>query len=291
MTRLVAGRALAWFLVGSGALGAFAACDGSDEPQVAGEDAAGAGEQAGANAGGTATTGGTSAPSGAAGKAGSSAHGGNDAAGGSYASGGNLPASEGGAAGTDGSAGNADVAGAGAGAGAGGEAPCVPEPPTLPTDVPELIAAPEGTTLVRHFHAAGTQNYRCTKSAGDDPTYSWAFIAPVAELTNSCGVKVGRHFAVEGTSPPVPSWLYEVDGSSVNGARVDGSPVAGAIPELLLKESGHGGNGVFSTVTFVQRLDTAGGAAPAAATCNAEHEGEEQDIGYSAEYYFYTGGN
>jgi hypothetical protein len=163
----------------------------------------------------------------------------------------------------------------------------------LPEGVPALIAAPAGATLVRHFHAQGTQNYSCIEKPGQqgaDPTYEWSFIAPVADLLNSCGVKVGTHFKLPNSSPPAPEWQYDVDGSSVIGMKVDASPVAGAIPELLLKEAGHGGAGVFSTVTFVQRLKTVGGAAPAAATCNAEHVDDEADIGYSAEYYFYTGG-
>jgi hypothetical protein len=71
---------------------------------------------------------------------------------------------------------------------------------------------------------------------------------------------------------------------------VDASPVAGAIPELLLKATDHAGDGVFAGVSFVQRLDTVGGAAPAAATCHDDHVGDEQDVPYTAQYLFYTGG-
>ncbi len=152
---------------------------------------------------------------------------------------------------------------------------------------------PSGATLVRHFHADGTQNYRCTETpgeAGADPTYAWVFVGPVADLFNSCGTKVGTHFAVPGSSPPAPEWQYDADGSNVSGAKVADSPVTGAIPELLLKQTGHGGDGVFSSVTFVQRLQTAGGAAPAAADCNADSVDEQQDVHYTAEYYFYSGG-
>jgi hypothetical protein len=179
--------------------------------------------------------------------------------------------------------------------GAAGEAPCVPGAPTLPENVPALIAAPAGTTLLRHWHAEGTQNYRCTATVaqpGGDPTFVWTFIAPVANLFNACGVQVGTHFAALPLAlPPVPEWRNTADGSAVKGMKLQSSPVDGAIPELLLKENGHEGNGLFSAVTFVQRLQTAGGAAPPAASCDLAHVDEEEDVGYSAEYYFYTGGN
>jgi hypothetical protein len=155
-----------------------------------------------------------------------------------------------------------------------------------------LIAVGEGTTLLRSFRAVGTQNYVCTEIApvaGDDPTYAWLFVAPVADLFNSCGTQVGIHFAVPDSAPPVPEWQYDVDGSSVTGAKLEASPVAGAIPELLLEANGHSGEGVFATVSFVQRLQTVGGVAPAAATCDADHVDDEQDVGYTAQYYFYSG--
>ena len=241
------------------ALGLFAACSDSssadgDAPAAGGADSPAGGAPATPSAG-------------TASRAGSSASGGTHAAnGGSYAVAGTSPTAAGGAS---------DSAGAGLGgepsdsAGAAGAAPCVPEPPTLPTDVAALIVAPEGVTLLRHFHAIGTQNYRCAETPGDagaDPTFAWSFIGPKANMQNSCGKVVGTHFAAPNTDPPAPEWQYDIDGSSVVGAKVAQSNVANAIPELLLKQVGHGGNGVFSAVTFVQRLQTAGGAAPAATT-------------------------
>jgi len=42
------------------------------------------------------------------------------------------------------------------------------------------------------------------------------------------------HFAAANSNPPAPEWKYDIDGSSVIGARDQASPVTGAIPELLL---------------------------------------------------------
>ncbi|RYZ09784.1 MAG: DUF3455 domain-containing protein [Myxococcales bacterium] len=280
MIRLVAGGVLGWLCVAC-VLGGAAACSDSEGPNRGGAESGAGGE--GANGGSSGSSGSSSS------RAGSPAYGGEGSSGGNSGEGGRAPSpsSEGGAGGFDGVAGEPAVAVAGA----GGEGPCVPDAPELPRGVPALIAAPEGTTLVRHLHAVGTQNYRCTQNPGDVPTFSWVLVAPVADLLSSCGVKVGSHFAVPGTAPPVPSWRYEADGSSVNGIRVEGSPVEGAIPELLLEQVAHGGDGVFSSVSFVQRLKTVGGLAPAADTCDAEHLELVQEIGYAAEYYFYVGGD
>jgi hypothetical protein len=260
-------------------------CD-SDSFDDSSNDDASAGE---ATSGGTAA-GGNSAHGGTKAQAGTSSNGGapypadneagataNGANGGSY--------TEGGASSEDG--------GAGAEAGAGGAPACVPEPPVLPINVPAGIVVAETATLLRSLHAVGTQNYRCTQTAGAadaDPTFTWVLVAPVADLFNSCGVKVGSHFAVPGSVPPAPEWKYDVDGSTVTGVRVNSAPVVGSIPELLLMATDHGGDGVFAGVTFVQRLHTVGGAAPALADCTIAHVNDVAEVGYSAQYYFYSGG-
>jgi hypothetical protein len=113
-------------------------------------------------------------------------------------------------------------------------------------------------------------------------------VTPKADLYDRCGTKVGSHFAAPNTSPPAPEWRYDVDGSSVTGTKTAFSPVTNAIPELLLAATAHSGTGLFSTVSNVQRLHTAGGVAPPAADCDADHVNQEQDVNYSAEYYFYS---
>lgn len=282
---LFAGPLATYLAVGFSMLGIVVACSdtSSDAPNTgsAGTNSAGAPNSPEANDGGSSHSGDNDNGSGA--KAGSKPS--SDPAGDPYGSGGEAT-HEGGA--SHGEGGVAD-----GNAGAGGEAPCVPAAPTLPTNVSGLVAAPVDATLLRHFHAVGTQNYRCTMTPGDagaDPKYGWTFIGPVADMLNGCGVKVGSHFAAPNSDPPAPEWQYDIDGSSVVGEKINASPVAGAIPELLLKGKTHGGNGVFTNVTFVQRLRTVGGVMPDAASCDAEHVDDEQDVGYTAEYYFYSGG-
>jgi hypothetical protein len=43
----------------------------------------------------------------------------------------------------------------------------------------------------------------------------------------------------------------------------------------------------FKGVTYIQRVDTVGGAAPAEG-CDRAHVGKEVAIDYQAEYYFYA---
>jgi hypothetical protein len=80
-----------------------------------------------------------------------------------------------------------------------------------------------------------------------------------------------------------PCWESTWDGSLVTGTAVASSPVTGSIPQLLLQAASHRGTGIFGAVTYIQRLNTSGGAAPATA-CVA---GQTRAVPYTAEYRFY----
>ena len=68
----------------------------------------------------------------------------------------------------------------------------------------------------------------------------------------------------------------------------DGAAVS--IPWLLLTAASTTGSGVFTPVTYVQRLATHGGVAPATG-CDSTTVSTDTRIPYSADYYFFTGGN
>ena len=80
-----------------------------------------------------------------------------------------------------------------------------------------------------------------------------------------------------------PTWVSNC-GSGVVGRFVAGSTVdPTAIPWLLLRTVTTRGPGPFEPTTFIQRVNTSGGLAPArAGTAN-----EVVWIPYTAEYYFY----
>lgn len=145
--------------------------------------------------------------------------------------------------------------------------------------VPAALAVPVGNKLAFHLDAIGTQNYRCDAVPAG---FAWVFVAPEAKLLNGGGRVVGKHYAG-------PTWEAK-DGSTVVGtklAAVVSDPTS--IPWLLLAAASHTGNGRMSEITFIQRLDTAGGLAPAVG-CDATSVGSETKIDYTATYFFYEAG-
>ncbi len=153
--------------------------------------------------------------------------------------------------------------------------------PTGAEEIPPILAPPASSVLLFELGARGVQIYACEADPDDATAFVWTFKAPQAELFNARGEVVGSHFAG-------PTWQGQ-DGSSVVGelvARVD-APSKKAIPWLLLKAKSHGGDGAFSTITHIQRLDTKGGVAPSKG-CDATHAGEEVRVPYKATYAFYN---
>ncbi len=145
-------------------------------------------------------------------------------------------------------------------------------------DVPASLLVPEGNKVSFHAHAIGVQIYTATPSPTDPTAFVWTFKAPEAVLFDNDGNVVGIHYVG-------PTWESE-SGSKVVGARVAGAnaPVAGAIPWLLLQAVSTEGPGSFEPTTFVQRVNTVGGVAPAIPPTQA---GQEARVPYTAEYYFF----
>jgi Protein of unknown function (DUF3455) len=149
-----------------------------------------------------------------------------------------------------------------------------------PSDLPEKIKAPIDQKVVLKAHASGAQIYTCQQ--GTYGRYAWTLKGPEAELTDSGGTVIGRHYAG-------PTWKHN-DGSEVTGkavAQVD-SPDANSIAWLLVTATGHSGSGVLSQITSIQRIHTAGGRPPAAADCSSSNQNSEVKSSYTADYYFYV---
>ena len=149
------------------------------------------------------------------------------------------------------------------------------------SEVPEALKVPATQVLSLETQAAGVQIYEC-KASKDDPTrFEWVFKAPEAELFDSAGKKIGKHYAG-------PTWESN-DGSKVVGElkAKDNGPDPNAIPWLLLSAKSTSGSGVFSQTQSIQRLYTTGGKAPAEG-CNKAQAGKEARVPYKAKYYFYN---
>ncbi|MBV8572535.1 MAG: DUF3455 domain-containing protein [Acidobacteriaceae bacterium] len=143
---------------------------------------------------------------------------------------------------------------------------------------PPQLTPPPASKLVFHARGRGEQIYSCTNVQG---RYEWKLKAPRADLYDTNGAYLGKHFAG-------PTWEAK-DGSHVAGkatATVQ-SPKADAIPWLLVTAVGNDGDGIMSRVSSIQRLNTQGGKAPGTG-CDPAHDGAETSVPYEADYYFYT---
>ena len=135
----------------------------------------------------------------------------------------------------------------------------------------DRLRAPEGSSFAYHVYARGVQIYRWNGQ-------EWLPVGPSAELYADAGFKglVGTHFAG-------PRWQSR-SGSTVRGEVIDRCVYdANAVPWLTLRGIPESGPGVFAHTTFIQRVNTVGGKAPATAgTLN-----QVVEIPYTAEYYVY----
>ena len=144
--------------------------------------------------------------------------------------------------------------------------------PAAETPLPDAISAP-GETVVLTVHAEGAQVYEC--KAGADGKLGWAFREPIATLLAD-GKTVGHHYAG-------PNWEHS-DGSAVVGKAATNAPGAtpSDIPWLKLDVVSRRGNGILTSVTTVQRINTQGGKLEGA--CNKA--GVLLSAPYSADYLF-----
>jgi len=150
-----------------------------------------------------------------------------------------------------------------------------------PPKVPPALAVPSAFEVQVSLTATGVQIYRCQPSPQAASQFTWTLVAPEATLFDRSGKVAGHHYAG-------PTWEAN-DGSKVVGtvaARFP-SPDGTSIPWLLLSAKVTTPGETFEHVGYVQRLDTKGGAAPAAG-CSADAANAEVRVPYSALYYFYA---
>jgi len=143
--------------------------------------------------------------------------------------------------------------------------------PELPAACSPL-QAPAGNKVAFHAYARGVQIYRW-----DGVT--WVFVAPMATLFADANYnsQVGIHYAG-------PTWESNSGSKVMAGSPLRCTPDSSAIPWLRLQAVSTNGPGIFSSVTFVHRVNTTGGLAPSTPGASI---GESAEVPYTAEYYFY----
>jgi hypothetical protein len=147
-------------------------------------------------------------------------------------------------------------------------------------NAPAALRVQPGQVLTLVAKGSGVQIYECGVDKSDTSRYQWNFKSPEAELLNSHGKSIGKHYGG-------PTWESN-DGSKVVGRVVASEKDSGdhAIPWLLLNATANSGPGVFAKTTSIQRLFTVNGKAPDDG-CDQMHLGKELRVPYTAQYYFY----
>ena len=165
--------------------------------------------------------------------------------------------------------------------------------------------------------ARGTQGYVCLPTSPGASTASWTINAarPEATLFQSFfgnDFQVVTHFLSPNTNPnsvaprPIPfgnaTWQSSFDSSKVWAAVLRGNvvvagtdaascPNTGSIPCLLLEaigsEKGPTGGNLIGQTTFIQRLNTNGGSAPAEGCSASGDVGKQTLVPYTSDYVFF----
>jgi hypothetical protein len=158
--------------------------------------------------------------------------------------------------------------------------PPPPGMPTTPAEPPVLglfskIKVGDDQMPVLRFAARGVQVFRCELRNG---VHGWWFRLPEASLVDVKGEVVARH----GTD-----FSFEhVDGSRLLGKVVasDAAPRDGDLRWLLLSTRFFG-QGAFTGITYVQRVNTAGGVPPE--KCESKQLNQLLRVDFTAEFVFY----
>jgi hypothetical protein len=141
--------------------------------------------------------------------------------------------------------------------------------------VPSEIAVPEGHKVHFHGYAIGMQIYTWDGS-------SWGASVPEATLFDDDGNVVAIHYAG-------PTWQSN-SGSKVVGTvelpRITVDP--DAIPWLRLRAVTSEGPGILGGTSYIQRVNTTGGKAPATP---GAFIGQVVRVPYTADYYFFRQDN
>src|SRR5512138_3788310 len=182
-------------------------------------------------------------------------------------------------------------------------------PPAVPYD----LRVPDGNVAFLKGAATGTQNYACTTSGAG---FAWVLFTPEATLFNRADKQIITHFFGPDLDPRDPNTdprvvaqgairaAWQARDSSTVWAKL--SPPSqpsfdrqfvreNSVPWLLLETTGvqEGPNGgdLLTKTTFIQRVNTDGGLAPATGCAQLSDVGKKAFVPYTADYFFFTSEN
>lgn len=162
-------------------------------------------------------------------------------------------------------------------------AACASGPMAKPFDqasLPDAVKVPTGHAVALETVGVGEITYECRVKANAGDAHEWVFVGPKADLNSRGGTKLGTYFG------PPATWAAN-DGSKITGAQVAVAPSGtGNIPSQLVKANPAVGAGAMAGITYVQRVATQGGVAPAS-TCDKAGAGRKEIVKYQADYIFW----
>ena len=148
--------------------------------------------------------------------------------------------------------------------------------------LPDAVKVPAGNKVALETVGVGQITYECRDKKDAAGQYEWVFVGPDAALNDRSGKKIGKYFG------PPATW-ESMDGSKLTATQVAVAPAGtGNIPSQLVKANPAMGAGAMTGVTYIQRVATKGGVAPAMA-CDAGSKGKKEIVNYQADYIFYKG--
>jgi len=145
--------------------------------------------------------------------------------------------------------------------------------------IPEILKVPDGNVLLLRARGTGVQKYTSPVSATSKPTPHAILLTGDEDEGDLAAIHFGG-----------PTW-EALDGSSVVGDAANAkhypAPDPDGVDWLLIPAKSTSGKGLFSRVTYIQRLYTDGGKPPAE-NCDQGDNDSEILVEYSAEYRFYV---
>ena len=152
--------------------------------------------------------------------------------------------------------------------------------------IPDAVALPAnlpgGNVRVATYYAVGVQKYKAQAKASAPGSFEWVFVAPDAKLYDGTNMEVGTHGA--GPNWKLTGRIDSIYAQHFAPMKTAPSNNAGTIDWLLLMpKEGKTPSGIFSSVTYIQRIATNGGKAP---TTPPTSVADIVDVPYTAVYRF-----
>jgi uncharacterized protein DUF3455 len=171
-----------------------------------------------------------------------------------------------------------------------------------PPAVPGNIQVTGGTPFLVG-HGVGTQNYVCLPSGAG---FNFVLFTPQATLFGDNEKQIITHYfspnpdeggriraTWQDSHDTSTVWAFATDTAtnSTDPDFVQPGAVAWLKLQVVGSQSGPIGSNKLAPTTFIQRVNTSGGLAPSTGCASSADVGHEEFVPYTADYFFYTGGN